>query len=110
MYVSHPPLDQHVVDSEITRSDYDAIVQETGCSGSADTLDCLRKVPYAKLKTAIDRSPGIFSYQSLNLAWLPRADGVFLTDAPLKLVQQGKVAKVPIVSGTSWFCQTPTPT
>ncbi|KAK1232170.1 hypothetical protein PQX77_004682 [Marasmius sp. AFHP31] len=78
---------------------YDAIVQETGCSSSADTLDCLRKLPYAKLKTAIDHSPGIFSYQSLNLAWLPRADGVFLTDAPLQLVQQGKVANIPIVNG-----------
>ncbi|KAG7088905.1 hypothetical protein E1B28_012850 [Marasmius oreades] len=78
---------------------YDAIVQETGCTGSSDTLACLRTVPYAKLKAAIDDSPGIFSYQSLNLAWLPRADGVFLTDNPQRLVQQGKVAKIPIVSG-----------
>ncbi|KAF9265176.1 carotenoid ester lipase precursor [Marasmius fiardii PR-910] len=78
---------------------YDAIVQQTGCSGSSDTLACLRTVPYAKLKAAIDNSPGIFAYQSLNLAWLPRADGTFLSDNPQKLVQQGKVAKVPIVSG-----------
>ncbi|RDB14741.1 Lipase 4 [Hypsizygus marmoreus] len=78
---------------------YDAIVSQTGCSGSADTLQCLRTVPYATLKAAINRSPGIFTYQSLRLAWLPRADGVFLADNPQKLVQQGKVANVPFITG-----------
>jgi len=37
--------------------------------------------------------------QSLHLAWLPRTDGVFLTDDAQKLVQQGKVAKIPYVIG-----------
>ncbi|KAF5328571.1 hypothetical protein D9758_017735 [Tetrapyrgos nigripes] len=78
---------------------YDDLVDQTDCSGSDDTLQCLREVPYEKLKDAVDNTPNIFSYQSLNLAWLPRADGVFLTDAPQKLVEQGKVAKIPIVSG-----------
>ncbi|KAJ7599914.1 carotenoid ester lipase precursor [Mycena floridula] len=78
---------------------YDAVVSETGCSGATDTLACLRTVPYAKLKAAINQSPGIFSYQSLVLAWLPRADGVFLTDNPQRLVQAGQVANVPFVSG-----------
>ncbi|KAJ8519353.1 hypothetical protein ONZ45_g3707 [Pleurotus djamor] len=78
---------------------YDAIVRDAGCSGSSDTLACLRTVPYSRLKTAIDNTPFIFDYQSLVLAWLPRADGVFLTDNPQKLVQQGKVANVPFVTG-----------
>uniref|UniRef100_A0A8H7XSW5 Carboxylic ester hydrolase n=1 Tax=Psilocybe cubensis TaxID=181762 RepID=A0A8H7XSW5_PSICU len=78
---------------------YDAVVKETGCTGASDTLDCLRTIPYAKLKAAINKSPGIFAYQSLNLAWLPRTDGVFLTDNPQNLVQQGKVAKIPYVTG-----------
>lgn len=43
--------------------DYDAIVDKTGCKGSADTLQCLREVSYAKLKAAVDLSPGLFSYQ-----------------------------------------------
>jgi hypothetical protein len=38
--------------------------------------------------------------QSLDLAWLPRADGVFLTDNPQYLVAQGKVANIPMVNGT----------
>jgi len=37
--------------------------------------------------------------QSLALAWLPRVDGVFLEDDPQELVQQGKVARIPFVSG-----------
>ncbi|CAA7261545.1 unnamed protein product [Cyclocybe aegerita] len=78
---------------------YDALVQETGCARSADTLQCLRTVPYATLKEAINNSPGIFDYQSLRLAWLPRADGVFLVDHPQRLVQQGKVAKIPYITG-----------
>ena len=42
---------------------YDTLVSQTGCSSVTDTLACLRTVPYPKLKVAIDRSPGIFSYQ-----------------------------------------------
>jgi len=37
--------------------------------------------------------------QSLVLAWVPRADGVFLGDIPQRLVQQGKAASIPFVSG-----------
>ncbi|KAF4574341.1 Carboxylic ester hydrolase [Pleurotus pulmonarius] len=78
---------------------YDAIAAETGCSSASDTLACLRSVPYATLKTAVDHTPFIFDYQSLALAWIPRADGVFLTDNPQKLVQDGKVANVPFITG-----------
>lgn len=78
---------------------YDDVVVQTGCSDSADTLSCLRTVSYATLKAAIDNSPFIFDYQSLVLAWLPRADGVLFSDNPQRLVQQGKIANVPLVSG-----------
>ncbi|KAF9455346.1 Alpha/Beta hydrolase protein, partial [Collybia nuda] len=78
---------------------YDALVSQTGCSDSSDTLACLRTVPYKVLKAAINQSPSLFSYQSLVLAWLPRADGVFLSDNPQRLVQQGKVADIPFITG-----------
>ncbi|KAH9475407.1 putative secreted lipase [Psilocybe cubensis] len=42
---------------------YDAMVKETGCTGASDTLDCLRTIPYTKLKAVIHKSPGIFAYQ-----------------------------------------------
>ncbi|KAF8645416.1 hypothetical protein AX16_007831 [Volvariella volvacea WC 439] len=78
---------------------YDALVADSGCSGAADTLQCLRTVPYDVLKAAVNKSPGLFSYQSLNLAWQPRADGVFLTDHPQRLIQQGQIARIPFVTG-----------
>ncbi|KAJ7599915.1 carotenoid ester lipase precursor [Mycena floridula] len=78
---------------------YDAVVSETGCSGASDTLECLRTVPYKTLKAAIDKSPGLFSYQSLRLAWAPRVDGIFLKNIPQSLVHAGLVANIPFVSG-----------
>ncbi|OBZ75690.1 Lipase 1 [Grifola frondosa] len=81
------------------QSQYDALVAQTGCSGTADTLECMRHVPYDILKQAVDRSPGFFDYQSLRLAWVPRTDGVFLTDLPQYLTLKGHVADIPFVTG-----------
>ncbi|KAH9060190.1 carotenoid ester lipase precursor [Lactarius vividus] len=78
---------------------YDFLVSRTNCTTSSDTLACLREAPYEVLQSAMDSTPALFSFQSLALAWQPRADGVFLTDHPQKLVQQGKVAKIPFVAG-----------
>lgn len=42
---------------------YDALVQQTNCTGATDTLQCLREAPYEDLKAAINKSPSIFTYQ-----------------------------------------------
>ncbi|KAH8977833.1 carotenoid ester lipase precursor [Lactarius akahatsu] len=78
---------------------YDDLVDSAGCSGSSDTLACLPAAPYQKLKAAMDTTPSLFAYQSLVLAWQPRVDGKFLADVPQKVVQQGKVARIPFVTG-----------
>ncbi|KAI9443554.1 carotenoid ester lipase precursor [Lactarius indigo] len=78
---------------------YDFMVEKTGCQGRADTLDCLRKVPYTTYKKAMDESPNMFSYQALILAWLPRVDGIFLREPPQHSVLRGNVAKVPMITG-----------
>ncbi|KIY52398.1 alpha/beta-hydrolase [Fistulina hepatica ATCC 64428] len=78
---------------------YDQIVEETGCSGASDTLECLRGVSYDTLTDAMNNSPFVFDYQSLSLAWLPRVDGVFLTDLPQQLVADGVIADIPFVNG-----------
>ena len=52
-----------VGDIENGQSDYDTLVAKTGCSSAKDTLQCLRNVPFATLKKAVDTSPGIFAYQ-----------------------------------------------
>ncbi|KAA1472206.1 alpha/beta-hydrolase [Dentipellis sp. KUC8613] len=78
---------------------YDALVQQTDCVSNIDTLECLRHVPYEKLKPLVDQSVSANSFQSLNLAWMPRADGVFLKDSMQKLVLEGSVAKIPMING-----------
>ncbi|KAH9060193.1 carotenoid ester lipase precursor [Lactarius vividus] len=78
---------------------YDFLVERTGCTSSHDTLACLRTAPYESLKAAMNSTPSAFSYQSLALAWKPLVDGVFLVGDPQKLVQQGKVARIPFVAG-----------
>ena len=37
--------------------------------------------------------------QALKLAWVPRVDGIFLTESPQTLVEQGVIADVPFVNG-----------
>jgi hypothetical protein len=41
--------------------------------------------------------------QSLMLSWFPGVDGAFLTDVPTRLAGQGKIARVPIISGEANF-------
>ncbi|CAA7264894.1 unnamed protein product [Cyclocybe aegerita] len=79
---------------------YDGLVADTGCSGSNDTLTCLRSLPFPVLKAAVDRTQNLFSYQSLALLWHPSVDGVFMENNTQTLLPQGKFANVPIVSGT----------
>ena len=52
-----------VGDTEHGQQYYDAMVEKTGCQSSPDTLECLRKVPYATYKKAMDASPNMFAYQ-----------------------------------------------
>ena len=42
---------------------YDFLVENTGCSDSSDTLECLRTAPYDTLKAAMNNTPSDFSYQ-----------------------------------------------
>jgi len=54
----------------------------------------LRELPFATLKAGAEKHP-----DGIPLAWTPRVDGVFLQDNPLKLIKEGKVARVPFVTG-----------
>ena len=88
-----------VGDIENGQQYYDYMVDRTGCSNATDKLDCLRTVTYPTFKKAMDESPNFFAYQGLKLAWLPRVDGVFLTEPPLISVLRGHVSNVPMISG-----------
>ncbi|KAI8623559.1 sterol esterase [Xylariaceae sp. FL1651] len=78
---------------------YDQVVDEAGCSGSADTLQCLRNADYDTFLKAANSVPGILSYTSVALSYLPRPDGVVLPESPDILAQTGKYAAVPMIIG-----------
>jgi hypothetical protein len=60
-------------------------------------------IRYPRDSTSLRLSIYLPSPQSLSLAWLPRADGVFITEPPQQLVKKGLIADVPFVTGTFLF-------
>lgn len=78
---------------------YDTVVARSGCGGAADTLNCLRNLPYETFLEAANSVPAILSYSSVALSYLPRPDGVALTDSADRLVKAGKYAAVPMIIG-----------
>ncbi|PSS20628.1 hypothetical protein M430DRAFT_139316 [Amorphotheca resinae ATCC 22711] len=78
---------------------YDQVVSAAGCSGASDTLECLRRIDYTTFLNAANSVPGIVGYNSVALSYLPRPDGVVMTDSPDILVENGQYAKVPFIVG-----------
>ncbi|KAH9855289.1 carotenoid ester lipase precursor [Lenzites betulinus] len=84
-----------------TQSTFDTIVSEVGCESATDALECLRSVPASDIVAAMNKTPTIFSFEALNLPWMPRVDGVFLTGSSMELTKKGAIANVPFVIGTN---------
>ncbi|KAF8649005.1 hypothetical protein AX16_006119 [Volvariella volvacea WC 439] len=78
---------------------FNQLVSNTNCNSASDKISCLRSVPFDDLTNAIAMSPGLYSYQSLQLAWQPSVDGVFITRDPQFSVMDGEFARVPFVTG-----------
>ncbi|KAK3617880.1 hypothetical protein LTR56_025012 [Elasticomyces elasticus] len=80
---------------------YDTAVDSAGCSSSADTLACLRKVDYTTFLNAVNSVPATLGYRSVDLSYLPRPDAgdKFFSRSPDLSVASGAFAKVPIIIG-----------
>ncbi|KAH7021293.1 Alpha/Beta hydrolase protein [Microdochium trichocladiopsis] len=87
------------VDCPKAQAVYDQVVRNAGCSSAADTLACLRGLPYARFQDAVNGVPGILSYTSVALSYLPRPDGAVLPESPEALAQKGRYAAVPMIIG-----------
>ncbi|CAA7262289.1 unnamed protein product [Cyclocybe aegerita] len=79
---------------------FDSVVTDTNCTTAPDKLECLRDAPFEQLVAAVDRTPSLFAYQSLKVAWMPVVDGVVIVRDPLISLQEGKYAKIPFITGT----------
>jgi carboxylesterase type B len=80
---------------------YDHVVSAAGCSSASNPLTCLRGVSYDTFLAAANSVPGIFSYTSLDLSYLPRPDphDTFYSVSPEVAVANGNFAKVPVIVG-----------
>ncbi|GAB1736540.1 hypothetical protein NU219Hw_g7687t1 [Hortaea werneckii] len=80
---------------------YDTVVSAAGCSGSDDKLACLRAAPYQTFLRAANSVPGILGYRAVDLSYLPRPDpgDNFFSLSPEVSVQNGQIAKVPVIVG-----------
>ena len=68
---------------------YSEIVNQTGCSSSNDTLECLRAADVNSLQCAnleVDSS-GFFG----TFVFVPVVDGSFITERPTQLLKAGKL-------------------
>ena len=72
---------------------FDQVVADTGCTGSADLIACLRTVPLDTLMTAVNKAPSFLSFNS-QARWHPSVDGHLIVRNPLVSVQKGLYAKV----------------
>jgi hypothetical protein len=73
---------------------FDRLVTATNCTGAPDRFQCLRQAPFSALQSAVDASPGMFSYESMRPAWFPMVDGTLIPRNPMQLVESRKIAKV----------------
>jgi acetylcholinesterase len=73
---------------------YDAIVKNTTCAGTSDSLACLRSLPVDQFIAATNRSV---------YGWGPVIDGVFLPEAPSHLLAAGKHVRVPLLLGRAYL-------
>lgn len=78
---------------------YDTVVQNADCASSNNTLQCLRETDYDSLINAMNSVPGLLSYSSVALSYLPRPDGKVLTETPDELAKTGRFAQVPFIIG-----------
>ena len=87
--------------SNVTESQfqYDGLVKRTGCAGQADSLACLRNLPFTALQSKNimgtyrnSTAPALFSYG-------PVIDEDLVPDYTYRLIEEGKVLRVPAIFG-----------
>nr|VWO96912.1 Carboxylic ester hydrolase (EC [Ganoderma boninense] len=96
---SGSPLPTGYVDNPLCQATFNDFVSNAGCSGSEDSIACLRNVSTDVFVRAVNKAPSLSDYKQVDLPWLPRADGDFVAFPPEQQLRAGKTATVPFVVG-----------
>lgn len=75
---------------------YNLVINQTGCTTDIDTLDCLRRVPYAKLNAVLNQTAFTGIQQ-----WNPIIDGDFIQKFTSLQLASGDFVHVPIIDGAN---------
>jgi len=80
---------------------YQDVLNTAGCASAADRLACLRSKDFDTFLKATSSAPGIFSYRSLDLSYLPRPDpgSNFFSVSPEISIFNKQFTKVPVIIG-----------
>jgi len=95
-------------DTPVRQAAYEFLTDYTGCSTAVDTFERLREVDTGKLQQAHHAvyalPPDLLSPDPFPSAFGPTEDpaGPFLPLAPHRLLEEGKFAKIPVISGTNF--------
>ncbi|ODQ81380.1 hypothetical protein BABINDRAFT_60207 [Babjeviella inositovora NRRL Y-12698] len=87
------------IDSAYPQRIFDTVANAAGCGAASDKLACLRSVPFSVMQAASNSVPAMFSYESLQLSYMPRPDGGFIPYQQMQMVADGKYARVPYIIG-----------
>ncbi|GJC99100.1 carboxylic ester hydrolase [Colletotrichum higginsianum] len=87
------------MDSPKAAKVYEQVLSAAGCSGAKDRLGCLRKLSYEDMRKAANSVPGLLSYSSVALSYLPRPDGKNVPSSPELFATSGKLPKIPFILG-----------
>ena len=75
------------------------LVTKLSCAAASDPLKCLRGKKADDVVNALPLKKGFFF--GAGASWGPTIDGKVLPDQPMKMVQDGKANKVPVMLGTN---------
>ncbi|OOQ83694.1 cholinesterase [Penicillium brasilianum] len=78
------------------QSSYDTLATAVNCADAADSLQCLREVPFETLNSVLNGTDGSSEYN-----FSPVVDGDFMRDYGSVQLNNHQFVKVPIISGTN---------
>jgi cholinesterase len=85
------------MNSTAAQQSYDYLVMATNCSDEADTLQCLREVPFDAINGAVNSTT---STEIFN-AYFPTVDGDLVKNYGSLSMDAGEIVKVPILIGAN---------
>lgn len=79
---------------------FDRTLETVACADADNKMNCLRGKSFKELQSANVPSPFPGRETSPLFYWTPCVDGDLLEDLPHVMYEQGKVLKVPVLSGS----------